>query len=72
MEMSHTPARIRPLNLRDLLDELFRIFRNKFTTIMSASLAVDMPVLLIQLILSVVSTQLILSFGSGFRSDGLD
>lgn len=56
MEMSHTSARIRPLNLRDLLDELFRIFRSKFTTIMSASLAVDVPLLFIQLILSIVTS----------------
>ncbi len=56
MEMSHTPSRIRQLNLRDLLDELFRIFRNKFTTIMSATLTVDVPLLLLQLILSIVTS----------------
>lgn len=56
MEMSHTSNRIRALNLRDLLDELFRIFRNKFTTIMSASFMVDVPVLLLQLIISIITS----------------
>jgi membrane-anchored glycerophosphoryl diester phosphodiesterase (GDPDase) len=56
MEMSYTSNRIRALNLRDLLDELFRIFRNKFTTIMSASLLVDVPVLVLQLIISIITS----------------
>lgn len=55
--MDTVPAHLRPMNLGDILDSIFQLYRNNFLTFVGVAAVIQVPIILLDLIIAVIFGQ---------------